>query len=339
MCTRNINGGLENPNIKKTGWTLEQYKKILIPEVCKQIKKIMFCGNYGDPLLNKNLPEMIQHTMFHNPEVEIRIHTNGSLRLPYWWQNLAKKMNNKSAVIFALDGLEDTHSLYRIGTDFDKIIQNAKAFIDAGGQASWAFIRFKHNQHQVEEAKKLAKDLGFYEFSLKDSSRWLMEPNFPVLDTEGKVTYNLEPSNESDIKIIDESIVKNYKQILNNTEISCHAKHMKEVYIDANCHVFPCCWIAMIPYHPPETEKSIIHIRNEINREYWKIVNDFGGRKNLNATLKTVKDIVDSKEYQNLWDWYWSEKSIITCARMCGKVKDLYSKPNDQFTETQNFYE
>jgi len=47
MCTRNINGGLENPNIKKTGWTLEQYKKILIPEVCKQIKKIMFCGNYG----------------------------------------------------------------------------------------------------------------------------------------------------------------------------------------------------------------------------------------------------------------------------------------------------
>jgi MoaA/NifB/PqqE/SkfB family radical SAM enzyme len=339
MCTRNIHGGIENPNIKKNGWTLAQYKQILNEEVCKQIKKIMFCGNYGDPLLNKHLPDMVEHTLSINPSIEIRIHTNGSLRNTEWWEKLAESMNDKSSVIFAIDGLEDTHSLYRIGTDYNKIIENAKAFIKAGGNASWAYIRFKHNQHQVDHAKKIAKELGFFEFSLKDSSRWVLEANFPVLDSSGEVVYNLEPSDYSDIKIIDESIIKNYKNILENTEISCHAKHMREVYVDANCHVFPCCWIAMIPYHPPETNQSIIEIRNKINQEYWKIVNDFGGRKNLNATNKSLKDIINSKEYQSLWEKYWEEKSIITCARMCGKVKNLYSKPNDQFVETKNFYE
>jgi len=339
MCTRNIHGGIENPNLQKNGWTLSQYKKILNEEVCNQIKKIMFCGNYGDPLLNKDLPEMIEYTLSINPNIEIRIHTNGSLRNTKWWKSLGEKLNKKSAVIFAIDGLENTHSLYRIGTDYNRIIANAQAFINAGGNASWAYIRFKHNEHQVEEAKSIAKELGFYEFTLKDSSRWLLEAVFPVLDSSGEIVYNLEPSTESDIKIIDESIIKNYKNILENTEISCHAKHTKEVYVDAQCHVFPCCWIAMIPYHPPERNDSIIEIRNKINQEYWKIVNDFGGRKNLNATKKSLRNIVNSVEYQNLWEKYWKEKSIITCARMCGKVKNLYSKPTDQFVETRNFDE
>ena len=65
--------------------------------------------------------------------------------------------------------MEDTHSMYRIGTDYNKIIQNATAFINAGGTAEWCFIKFKHNEHQVEEARSIAEQMGFSLFVEKNS--------------------------------------------------------------------------------------------------------------------------------------------------------------------------
>ena len=36
-------------------------------------------------------------------------------------------------------------------------MENVNAFISAGGTAYWKFLIFKHNEHQVEEAKKLSE--------------------------------------------------------------------------------------------------------------------------------------------------------------------------------------
>ena len=58
---------------------------------------------------------------------------------------------------------------------FNKIIENAKTFIDYGGNAVWQYIIFNHNIHQVEEAKHKAIELGFSSFTLKDSSRFLLD--------------------------------------------------------------------------------------------------------------------------------------------------------------------
>ena len=53
----------------------------------------------------------------------------------------------KCEIEFALDGLEDTHSMYRQNTNWRTVIRNAETFISAGGYAIWKFIKFKHNQH------------------------------------------------------------------------------------------------------------------------------------------------------------------------------------------------
>ena len=53
-------------------------------------------------------------------------------------------------------------------TNFDKIIKNAKAFIDAGGFAKWHMLVFEHNeQTQVEEARQMAQHPGFKTFTTK----------------------------------------------------------------------------------------------------------------------------------------------------------------------------
>jgi MoaA/NifB/PqqE/SkfB family radical SAM enzyme len=336
MCTRNIHGGIDNPNIKLRDWTLDEYKTMISKEVLNQVEMIYFCGNYGDPLLNNELINMIEYSVYVNPNIEIRLHTNGSLRSAAWWTRLAKTMPAKHSVIFAIDGLEDTHSIYRIGTHFNKIIDNAKVFIAAGGSASWAYIRFKHNEHQVDDAKRLATDIGFKEFSLKDSSRWLLEPKFPVLDKHEQIIYFLEPSKHSDIKIINTDIIKNYQSILEKTEVDCYAKHAQEAYIDAHGNVFPCCWIAMIPYHPTDRDNSMLNIRGKILEQYNDLVSSFGGIEKLSGLHRSLHEIIDSIEYQNLWNIYWTDKKLITCARSCGKMKELFSSPRDQFIETEN---
>lgn len=335
MCTRN-NHGLPNPNINLRSWTLDEYKTIISPEVLNQVTMIYFCGNYGDPLLNNDLLDMIEYSVEVNNNIDIRIHTNGSLRSKDWWTRLANILPEKNMVIFALDGLEDTQAIYRVGTDYNKIIENAKAFIQAGGNANWTFIRFKHNEHQVEEAQRRAKELGFKDFVLKDSSRWLMEPKFPVYGKDEEVIYNLEPSQYSEIKIIDNNIINNYKTLLKDVEIDCYASHAKEAYIDTYGHVFPCCWIAMLPYHHPERYASLINIRKEILGQYNDLIASFGGIASLDAKQRSLQDIINSEEYQSLWNLYWSENKLLICTRTCGKMDDLYSKPKDQFIEIKS---
>jgi MoaA/NifB/PqqE/SkfB family radical SAM enzyme len=332
MCTRNIHGGVENTLINIEAWSINRYKKIINEEVLKQLDLLYFCGNYGDPLLNNDLLEMIQYTVDINSELELKIYTNASLRNKDWWIKLATTLPKNHRVIFAIDGLEDTHTRYRIGTDFNKIIENATAFITAGGKAEWAYLRFKHNEHQVEEAKSLAKTLGFVDFVMKDSSRFLMDDKFPVLNRNRETIYHLQPSQYSEIKFIDNKIIKNYKNIVKETKIECFALKQKEIYITAQGHVFPCCWLGMIPYQTSDEYFELSHIRSEILQQWHHLVDDLGGIDALNAESHSIKKIVNSHEYQTVWDKYWNESKLITCVRSCGVSPDLFSTPHDQFT-------
>ena len=330
MCTRNIHGGVENPLLDIENWTLETFKKAISSEVLNQIEKLYFCGNFGDPILNSELPDMCLYAKTVNPKIQIRIHTNGSARNKSWWIKLANSLPLDHGVVFAIDGLEDTHSIYRIGTNYETIIDNAQHFILNGGKAEWAFIRFKHNEHQVEEAKRRAKELGFETFTMKDSSRFLLDTKFPVWNKNKETIYHLEPSSYSELKFIDRNVIKNYKELVNKVEVDCYVKKEREIYLDAKGHLLPCCWISSLPYISIDHEGAAVPVKTEMRSQYHDLVDSLGGLTKLDIKNNSIKDIVDSPEYQQVWDEYWNEKKLITCARVCGKT-DIISAPNDQF--------
>ena len=332
MCSRNIHGGMDNPLMNINSWTFDEFKTIMTAEVLNQVESYYFCGNFGDPILNNDLIKMCAHSKVTAPNTKVSIHTNGGARNTDWWRTLAHALPSNHRVVFALDGLKGTHELYRIGTDFDKVIENATAFISEGGKAEWAFIRFKHNEHQVDEAKQLASELGFEQFTTKDSSRFLLDPKYPVYNNQGITTHYLEPSGYSEIKFIDRNVIKNYKSILETTDINCQAIELKEIYIDAFGRVFPCCYIAMIPYIPLDTETAITPIRLAILDEYRSLIKDLGEIDALDAKQHSIKDIINSEPYQTVWKQYWDEKKLITCARSCGVTAE-FSKPKDQFIQ------
>jgi MoaA/NifB/PqqE/SkfB family radical SAM enzyme len=331
MCPRNYHGGLPNDNLPLSDWTYEDFVKIFDTETLNQLNGIFFCGNFGDPILNNDLIKMCQYIKDNKPTMNVRIHTNGGARNTKWWQELRDSLVDDHVVIFALDGLEDTHHLYRIGTTYENVTKNAKSFIDCGGLAEWVFIKFKHNEHQVEEAESRSKQLGFDRFTVKNTIRFIGEERFSVLDSEGNVQYYLEPPTANTIKFISMDKIKQFTEGYKDIEIDCYALKNKEVYIDAQKNMFPCCFLASAPYNHTNPDTHVNNIRTNIVTQYYKLIESLGGIDKLNTVSNSIKDIIDNERYQTVWNQYWNEDKLMACARYCGK-HDV-SKPTDQFVK------
>ena len=64
-----------------------------------------------------------------------------------------------------------------------------------------------------------------------------------------------------------------------------------------------------------------------MHEQYLDLIDNLG---NTNALEVSLKDVIDSTPWQTVWKDYWGKNKLITCARTCGKVKEL-PKPKDQF--------
>ena len=168
MCDRNENGGKDNRHITNAELSLADCKRIFEPEFIAQLRTMYMCGNLGDPIVAKDTLEVFKYFREHNPTMWLSMNTNAGAKNTEWWEELAGVINNKGAVIFSVDGLRDTNHLYRQNVVWDNVERNMKAFISAGGRARWDFLIFEHNEHQVDEARRLADEIGVERFVLDD---------------------------------------------------------------------------------------------------------------------------------------------------------------------------
>jgi len=95
----------------------------------------------------------------------------------------------------------------------------------------------------------------------------------------------------------------------------------------------------MIPYQPMDQEAEVLPIRQRILSQYYELVESLGGIDSLNGEKKPVKDIINSEAYQTVWNSYWNENKLITCARSCGILPDVFSTPRDQFTTREGLHD
>lgn len=342
MCDRNIRGGVTNPLINKSDWTIDEFQNVFTPEVLKQVHLIYFCGNFGDPCINNDLPEMLKYIRKHRKHLAVHIHTNGGMRKPEWWANLAQYLQNEdSYIVFSIDGLSDTHSLYRIGTNYNQVIDNAKAFIAAGGSAHWAFLRFKHNEHQVKEAQRRATNLGFKKFALKDTNRFHGNEKYAVWDENKNTTHYLEPASSSNMKFIPREMlnVDSVKKYVSEVKIDCQVQKTEEVYIDVFGHLYPCCFLAHSLYSVTDPGNPELDSLKPIVREQMTdLINQLGGMNSIDTHNRSIKDIIESPQYQTVWQDLWGKGKLWICSKTCGK-SDLLSKSKEQFTDYSNLSE
>ena len=245
MCMRNYRGYDYNSGYPDTELTVTDIRKILYPNFLSQLDYVNFNGNLGDFALNSQALEIVEYIVQHN--VSVQINTNGSLRGPNWWKRLALP---GVTIGFALDGLEDTHSLYRINTLYSTVIRNAQTFIKAqGGRATWKYIVFDHNQHQVEEARRRSEELGFDAFYLADRGRhegWAFDKQGQLLHTLGSsevISFDkIWPLVPFDV----DASLKSHQDHKHNT-VHCESKELRSIYINSIGEVYPCCYMGFSP--------------------------------------------------------------------------------------------
>ena len=320
QCPRNLSGGPVNPTLPLTELTLADVKRIFPTELLGRMRKLYACGNYGDPMVAKDTLPIFEHLRAESPHAELGMFTNGSGRTSSFWASLAKVM---SYVRFSIDGLEDTNHLYRRGTHWARIMESASAFIGAGGRAEWDFIVFKHNEHQVEEARALAKELGFQRFFAKKTSRFssggeVMKKQ--VQERSGAPSYVIEPpSNDewNNVAVAELTQVRRkgkFSDYQSDTPITCKAARHHRIYVSAEGLVFPCCWTgALYPPHRPAGTAQM-----------WDLVRALpDGKTSLDAREHPMKEIVEGPFFQELVPNGWRPGSVASgrleqCVRACG---------------------
>jgi MoaA/NifB/PqqE/SkfB family radical SAM enzyme len=247
LCPRNLYGYPYNRGYEETSLSLDLMKSSFSPSFIKQLHMILINGNFGDFTSNLESIDIIKYFKESNPNLTVQISTNGSARNKEFWAELGKLYN--TTVEFCLDGLEDTHHLYRQDTDFNKIIENAKTYMAAGGYAVWKMIKFDHNQHQIDDAEQRSKDYGFDKFQLEDHGR----SRGPVFDRKGNLVHVMGDWNghteiSEIIKFHGDSTKKyDYPQYDPNRKLHCFTKKNNSIYIAADGRVYPCCYMGFNP--------------------------------------------------------------------------------------------
>jgi sulfatase maturation enzyme AslB (radical SAM superfamily) len=207
------------------------------------LNQVILEGDKGDPLMHPHLLKLIHALASAPTQPRIQVYTNGSIRSAQWWRDLAQKNYANLRVIFSIDGLADTNHLYRVGLDYDIIMQNVQAFISDGGHAIWKFILFKHNEHQLDSAIALSREMGFEEFIHIPCRQWDFQglDRWPVRDNDSITHYIEPPSMSSYGHITNLASSSLQRKIQRHPHRLCPNLSKGQVYITYLGQVLPCC--------------------------------------------------------------------------------------------------
>jgi len=329
MCDRNMNGEGINPHINLDELTLEDCKKIFLPEFIAQLNTMYMCGNLGDPIVARDTLEIFKYFREHNPTMWLSMNTNAGAKNVEWWNELAYVFGRMGAVIFSVDGLRDTNHIYRQGVNWDNVERNMRAFIDAGGRARWDFLIFEHNQHQVDEAEALAKEWGCEKFMKKKTGRFVTAQVDPKdkhqsKDRKGNDTAELKKPDEKYLNKAlskQEVILKKYGSMdayYNATPIICKVKKENSLFITAEGLALPCCWTAGRMYKWWHKDPKVEQI--------WDFIPD----KNALDARNGLDKVFATGVFDQIQD-SWNKPScdagkLKVCATKCGAEFDPFTE-------------
>jgi len=321
------------------------------------------CGNYGDPIAARDTLEVFEYFRKHNSKMNLAMYTNGSAKKPDWWKSLANVLGNKGYVVFSIDGLEDTNHLYRQNTVWSKIMENAQAFIDAGGRARWDYIVFAHNEHQVEEAEELSKKMGFERFQYKKSARFFSNVSgvtkemHQASNRKGLTTLLRPPVNskyrnialyemskiakqeQSIIKILP-STAKDAAMIQSKQSFNKDSNKKKEMEkywdsVEIKCKVAEekSIYISAEGIVQPccwTAGQMYVWYWEPLGGQIWQAI-DKVGKEALNAKNFNLEEIVNGLYFSDIIPNSWKKSScaegkLAVCAKTCGTKYDAFSE-------------
>ena len=302
-------------------------------ELCNRLRQVFFCGSYGDPIMHPDFLDILKDFRAKNPTLWLYFHTNGGVHDPDYWSEVARIMAGYGQIDFGIDGLEDTLHLYRKNVKYSKVIENAQAFINAGGRAQWNFIVFRHNEHQVEQVQQLGKQLGFFNVLIRKTGRFFNHrtveemTSWPVGDQ-----YFLEPPtipefrNQSMLFLPDlKQQYKNIRDYFDTTKIRCDALIGPKVVVNAEGLVLPCNFFNHNLYDRRFYESNVLPESNSLStvngQNQVRAFLESYDLDSFNIHLHSLEEIFNSPMWTDLvdsWNKTLSNGRLFECAMTCG---------------------
>jgi radical SAM protein with 4Fe4S-binding SPASM domain len=141
----------------------------------------------GEPLLNKQLPEMIAAA--HRLGLYTIVSTNAQALNPTMAQALIKSGLNR--IIVSIDGFsEESYAAYRVGGNLHKALEglqhlaNAKAEFHSHIRIELQVLRLKSNEHEWDWIKKNYRKLGATHLVFKTAQLYDFEHGHPLMPSD-----------------------------------------------------------------------------------------------------------------------------------------------------------
>jgi MoaA/NifB/PqqE/SkfB family radical SAM enzyme len=309
FCNKNL--------LKEHGMSVNfRLKKESIIKVFRQndINTVQFCANAGEALYHPDFEEILQVAR-EETNVGIEFNTNGAYRCVEWWNDLSKILDrDDDIVIFAIDGLKGVHEIHR-SWSFETVSENMVSFIRGGGNAGWQFIVFKHNEHQLDLCKTIARGFGCKRFVVRNSRDYDDELQAPTT-----MNCNIDRT-----KLFDVVYEKNIK---------CWSKDpINLLFISATGHFWPCPAIAGVYMLKPlfATSNSPQKLSDRMMEEFE---NEKDGILNIDNEQNLEKIMKESK----LWDYILSHTEVESvCNCYCNENRGLFGDMNKNFHRIMEF--
>lgn len=212
--------GIENESRRRKDGEMTIYRKDrskLSVELCNSLLDelgenlfLVMLYNYGEPLLNPHLPELIRAAT--DREIATELHSNLSLTLTdrRIEELLAAGIDRLAA---SVDGFsQQAYEVHRVGGNIKLVHDNlrrlavARDRLGLDTEITYNFLIFKHNEHEIDEARKFALDIGI-EFCARDAvvndpswlpSHRLQEQPYYSREEQEAIAERWEPAERND---------------------------------------------------------------------------------------------------------------------------------------------
>ncbi|HYH16415.1 MAG TPA: radical SAM/SPASM domain-containing protein [Flavisolibacter sp.] len=155
---------------RPTGMLRKDFFRETIDQLEKELSYLVFYFQ-GEPYLNPEFLNMVQYASSK------KIYTATSTNAHYLTEANARKTveSGLDRLIISIDGTtQETYQQYRVGGKLDKVLEGARNIVKWKKELKsktpfiiFQFLVVRHNEHQIEEVKQLAKEIGVDDVWLK----------------------------------------------------------------------------------------------------------------------------------------------------------------------------
>lgn len=269
---------------RPTGMLQKDFFRQTIDDIHKDILYLIFYFQ-GEPFLNREFLDMVKYA------ADKKIYTATSTNAHYLTDEVAKKTveSGLDRLIISIDGTtQDVYKQYRVGGNIDKVIEGAKNIVkwkkELKSKTPFVFFQFlvvKPNEHQIEDIKRLAKEIGVDEVRFKTAQ---------VYDYENDPN-NLIPVNEKYSRYKKDASGKYTAK--NKLQNHCWKLHHANV-ITWDGLVVPCCF-------DKDATHQLGNLKMQSFKEIWHNDNYRQFRRELMTSRKNIDICANCSEGVSVW--------------------------------------